>query len=140
MTMPMICSLMEHGFLPVVSIERKVMLYSNTFYTYSMEQSLDSLVSPCMAKEFHTCKSLNSLICFDYLTKFHLCRDFSSILMFIKNFQSSKIFFQSNNQKEFFITCILDGNPTIIQILFGGLLAGVFTNVIIIIYAGSESQ
>ena len=28
-TMPMICSLIEHGFLPVFSIERKVMLYSN---------------------------------------------------------------------------------------------------------------
>ena len=27
-TMPMICSLIEHGFLPVVSIQRKVMLYS----------------------------------------------------------------------------------------------------------------
>ena len=31
-TMPMICSLIEHGFLPVFSIERKVMLYSNVFY------------------------------------------------------------------------------------------------------------
>ena len=31
-TMAMICSLIEHGFLPVFSIERKVMLYSNTFY------------------------------------------------------------------------------------------------------------
>ena len=28
-TMPMICSLIEHGFLPVFSTERKVMLYSN---------------------------------------------------------------------------------------------------------------
>ena len=31
-TMPMICSLIEHGFLPVLSIERKVMLYSNYHY------------------------------------------------------------------------------------------------------------
>ena len=28
-TMPMICSLIEHGFLPVFSVEGKVMLYSN---------------------------------------------------------------------------------------------------------------
>ena len=28
-TMSMICSIIEHGFLPVFSIERKVMLYSN---------------------------------------------------------------------------------------------------------------
>ena len=28
-TMPMICSLIEHGFRPVLSIERKVILYSN---------------------------------------------------------------------------------------------------------------
>ena len=46
--------------------------------------------------------------------------------MFIKNFQSSKIFFQSNNQKEFFITCILDGNSTIIQILYGGHLETIY--------------
>ena len=31
-TMPMICSLMEHGLLPVFSIEGKVMLYSERFY------------------------------------------------------------------------------------------------------------
>ena len=31
-TMPMICSLIEHGFLPVFSVERKVMLYSNFIY------------------------------------------------------------------------------------------------------------
>ena len=31
-TMPMICSLIEHGFLPVFSIEGKVMLYSNQIY------------------------------------------------------------------------------------------------------------
>ena len=30
-TMPMICSLIEHGFLPVFLIERKVILYSNCF-------------------------------------------------------------------------------------------------------------
>ena len=30
-TIPMICSLIEHGFLPVFSIERKIMLYSKTF-------------------------------------------------------------------------------------------------------------
>ena len=29
-TMPMICSLIEHGFLPVFSMERKVMLCSKT--------------------------------------------------------------------------------------------------------------
>ena len=31
-TMPTICSLIEHGFLPVFSIEKKVMLYSNTYH------------------------------------------------------------------------------------------------------------
>ena len=37
LTMPMICSLIEHGFLPVFSIERKVMLYSNLIYWSSMQ-------------------------------------------------------------------------------------------------------
>ena len=31
--MPVICSLIEHGFFPVFSMARKVMLYSNGIYT-----------------------------------------------------------------------------------------------------------
>ena len=41
----MICSLIEHGFLPVFSIERKVMLYSNIFYT-----AMDSFLSKLLTK------------------------------------------------------------------------------------------
>ena len=39
-TMPMICSPIEHGFLPVFSIERKVMLYSNQFLCISTLETL----------------------------------------------------------------------------------------------------